>query len=92
MATHKKPTVADLEHVAAAQMAGDTQKPDERSTDTTQATHERSTSNTLKRYDVRFNPDDWEWLKQHFQAKGLPVSAGLRMIAKEYIDRDERQR
>ena len=67
----------------------DTQEPTKHSTKNTQTPHERSTDATLKRYDVRFNPDDWEWLKQHFQAKGLTVSAGLRMIVKEYMNRGE---
>lgn len=63
-----------------------TQTPDKHSTNDTQTTHIHSTSNTLKRYDVRLDPDDWEWLKAHFKTRGLSVSAGLRMIVKEYIN------
>ena len=83
MATHKKPTAADLESIVSDQL--DTQTPPEGSTTNTQSTHISSTKATLKRYDVRFAPDDWEWLKQHFEAKGLTVSAGLRMIVKDYM-------
>lgn len=64
----------------------DTQKATEGSTSTAQTTRKGSTDNTLKRYDVRFDPNDWEWLKQHFRAKGLTVSAGLRMVIKQYIE------
>lgn len=55
------------------------------STDTTHKPDKQSTDNTLKRYDVRFNPDDWQALKMHFESQGLTISAGLRMIVKRYM-------
>jgi|GEM_PF-2839871 hypothetical protein len=85
----KKP-IPDMDDLMALKSRKATQKATESSTDDTQAPHKHSTGNTLKRYDVRFNPDDWEWLKQHFEAKGLTVSAGLRMIVKEYLTKEER--
>ena len=36
---------------------------------------------------VRMSDEDWEWLRAHFEAKGIAVSAGLRMIVREYMDR-----
>ena len=66
----------------------DTQQPTEASTNTPQTPDIHSTKAALKRYDVRFAPDDWKWLKSHFRTKGLTVSAGLRMIVKEYIGRE----
>ena len=87
MPVHKKPTAQDLDRLAAEQVAGisNTQTTHKHSTDDTQTTHEGSTNAVLKRYDVRFAPDDWDQLKRHFESKGLTISAGLRMIAKEYL-------
>ena len=58
------------------------------STKTTQKPTEKSTYATLKRYDIRFNPDDWEALKQHFSGQGLTVSAGIRMVVKKYMQQE----
>ena len=85
----KKPMPSMDELVNLKAKRDDTQAPTKHSTNNTQTPHERSTDATLKRYDVRFNPDDWEWLKQHFQAMGLTVSAGLRMIVKEYMGKEK---
>ena len=80
MPVHRKPTADDLDKLASEQVAG--------LSDITQTPTKRSTVAVLKRYDVRFHPDDWDALKRHFSAKGLSISAGLRMIVKEYMNRE----
>jgi hypothetical protein len=42
----------------------------------------------MKKYHIRMEPKDWEALQRHFEADGLTVSAGIRMVIKKYM-RDE---
>jgi hypothetical protein len=42
--------------------------------------HER-----LKIRNIRMADSDWKRLKDHFAARGLSVSAGIRFIVKEYL-------
>lgn len=57
-----------------------------RSTDNTQTKYVSSTDDTLKRYDVRLSADDWEWLRQYANSKGLKRSQVIRMAIKEFRD------
>ena len=75
--THEQPTEAP-------------QRNHEVTTEDPQKHHKQPTREALTKYHVRFNPDDWQWLKEHFEGKGLTVSAGLRMIAREYQQREKR--
>jgi len=43
---------------------------------------------TLQKYHIRLYEGDWNRLKDHFEAKGLPVSSGIRMIIKEFMERE----
>ena len=64
----------------------------ERPTDKPQEAHERPTNNpqrgAMEKYHIRMMPADWEALKQHFEADGLTISAGIRSVLKRYM-RDE---
>lgn len=37
---------------------------------------------------IRFPDRDWQLLKAHFADKGLALAAGLRMVVREYMDRE----
>ena len=81
----RKPTTGGISKDLIEQMTGDTQTPTKHGTDDTQTTHERST-NTLKRYDVRFDPEDWERLGTVARDRGTSISALLRMIVRKWMD------
>lgn len=34
---------------------------------------------------IRISESDWQLLQQHFGSKGLSVSAGIRMVLREYL-------
>ena len=63
-----------------------------RPTVTPQKTHREDTKGTqrdnMKIYKLRFQGEDWEALKQHFEGKGIKVSQGIRMIIKEYMEKE----
>ena len=40
----------------------------------------------LKQRNIRMSDNDWILLRNHFQRKCLSISAGLRMIAKDYME------
>ena len=40
---------------------------------------------TMKKYHVRFQEQDWAALRRHFEARGISVSAGLRMVVLDYM-------
>jgi len=42
----------------------------------------------LKQRQIRMSDTDWTWLQRHFLSKGLTISAGLRMIVKEYMSKE----
>lgn len=70
----------------------DTQKTDRQPTKTTRKTHKRTTNRpqkeTLGKYHVRFYQSDWKLLEEHFRSKGLTVSAGLRLVVSEFLERE----
>ena len=70
----------------------DPQKTDKDTTTDPQATDERPTRDVqktpLERYQFRLHPEDWRRLQDHFEARGISVSAGIRMIIREYLDRE----
>lgn len=39
----------------------------------------------LKIRNIRIADSDWKRLKEHFSARGLSISAGIRFIVKEYL-------
>ena len=57
--------------------------PHRKPTNAPQATHK----STLEKYHVRFAPEDWKLLQEHFDDQGISVSAGLRQIVREYMKR-----
>jgi hypothetical protein len=65
----------------------------EQPTETPQKTHESTTDTpqrgAMEKYNIRMLPTDWEALKRHFEAKGLTISAGLRMVLKEYMSKEQ---
>ncbi len=64
----------------------------ENTTETPRKTHRRPTKTpqkeALQKYHIRLHEGDWNRLKDHFESKGLPVSSGIRMIIREYLDRE----
>ena len=45
----------------------------------------KSQDERLKIRNIRMANSDWKRLKEHFAARGLSVSAGIRFIVKEYL-------
>ena len=41
----------------------------------------------VKRH-IRITDDDWQRLQIHFRSQSLTISAGIRMIIKEYMERE----
>ena len=60
-------------------------KLSERSTDAVQPTHKEHTNDTLKRYDVRLSPADWERLGQFAATEGTSRGAIVRRLVREYL-------
>ena len=67
----------------------DPQPTDDRPTEDIQQTDIVQTDDAQKgetpRRQIRISDADWNELKRHFEARGLTVSAGIRMIVKEYL-------
>lgn len=42
----------------------------------------------MKKYAVKFFSEDWQKLKVHFAEKGIPVSTGVRLIVKEWMQKN----
>ena len=67
-------------------------KTDRKPTKCPQTTHESTTDTpqreALEKYHVRFHPSVWSLLEKHFRAKGISVSAGLRLVVSEYLNRE----
>ncbi len=70
----------------------DTRKTDIGSTKTPRKSHGSTTKKpqkeTLEKYHVRFYPSDWRLLERYFRSKGLTVSAGLRLVVSEFLERE----
>ena len=69
---------------------GDPQTPDKNTTEAPQETHKRTTNDpqtthNMTKYHVRFEPATWERLKAEAAARGLSVSAMLRMIVAAWL-------
>ena len=41
---------------------------------------------TMKQFNIRLGDRDIELLRNHFSRKGLKVSAGIRMVLKNYLE------
>lgn len=71
-------------------------KPDKQNTERTQKEHKDNTKstqrihgdNTLDIHHIRIHKNDWNVLQQYFDGKGIKVSQGIRMIIKEYMERE----
>ena len=46
-----------------------------------------TTKAPLKKYHIRLSEKDWKALQTHFNAKGLKVSQGIRLIVSEYMEK-----
>ncbi len=70
----------------------DTQKTDRQPTKTPRKVHRRPTKTpqrgALQKYHIRLHEEDWNRLKDHFETKGLSASSGIRMIIKEFMERE----
>ena len=58
--------------------------PDKHRTDNTQTPH----NNTLKRYDIRLDPDDYRVLKNLLEDQGITVSAGIRQVLRAFMRKE----
>ena len=64
-------------------------------TEASQKTHKQPTKapqkahrvENLQKYHIRLTESDWKVLQQHFEARGIKTSSGIRMIIKEYMER-----
>jgi len=61
-------------------------------TEGTRKAHKEATEGTqkgpLEIYKLRLHPGDYEALKQHFAAKGMKVTTGIRSVVMEYMERE----
>jgi len=39
----------------------------------------------MRKRNIRLRDADWKALKEHFEAQGIPVSAGIRMVLVQYM-------
>ena len=53
----------------------------------TKSTQEVHKDDTLEIHHIRIHKNDWKALQQYFEGKGIKVSQGIRMIIKEYMER-----
>lgn len=74
-----------LAEVAYNRPAEVTQKEHNSNTKSIQKVHK---NNTLDIHHIRIHKNDWKVLGQHFEGKGLKVSQGIRMIIKEYLEKE----
>lgn len=42
----------------------------------------------LSQYVMRLEEEDYNHLKRHFQSKGLSLSSGVRMVIKDYLNKE----
>ena len=61
------------------------QEPHEVPTGIPHTAHERA---TMKKYHIRFQEQDWDALQRHFEARGISISAGIRMVVLDYIAKE----
>lgn len=57
----------------------------EHSTDAVQPQYEQHTTDTLKRYDVRLSPADWERLGAVAKKEGTSKGAIIRRLVRQYL-------
>ena len=60
-----------------------TENPQE-ATEAPQTTHDVG---PLKKRHIRISDNDWQRLQDHFSRQGLNVSTGVRMIIRQYLER-----
>ncbi len=71
-------------------------KPDKQNTERTQQEHRDNTKstqrvhedNTLDIHHIRIHRADWNALQRCFEGKGIKASQGIRMIIKEYLEKE----
>jgi hypothetical protein len=51
--------------------------------------HSTSSEGPLKVRNIRMSDADWNRLKRFFQERGISVSAGIRMVVREYLRNNE---
>ena len=66
-----------------------TRQADKKPTISTQKAYVLPTGGKMEAYRIRFPKNHWNLLKKHFKAKGMRISEGLRMIAREYMERED---
>ena len=61
-------------------------KPHISTTSAPQTTHGKTTKRSaLTKYHIRLHDEDWKALQEHFEAQGISVSAGIRMVLVQYM-------
>ena len=74
-----------LSEVAHKRPTTDPQETHKGTTNDPQTTHDVG---PLKKRHIRIADNDWQRLQDYFSSQGLSVSAGIRMIIKQYMSRE----
>ncbi|MBA7693924.1 hypothetical protein ES703_102524 [subsurface metagenome] len=61
-----------------------TQKEYSSNTESIQRVHK---DDTLEIHHIRIHKNDWDTIQQYFEGKGIKASQGIRMIIREYMEK-----
>ena len=87
----KRAVPANMDELYAAKSGRTTKTPQETHKEPTKAPQkatkppQKADKGPLEKHHIRVHRGDWKALQEHFEARGIPVSTGIRMLIRKYM-------